>query len=120
MQRLKNQRGFTLVELLTVIGIIGVLTVIAYPRYFQYKQRAFDADAKDHLHNIYLACKAYWVDQGPTSSCTISAVEATTYGYIKSPKVSVTSSGQETNFSASAAHANSSNTFIMNFTGYIN
>ncbi|MBT5985787.1 MAG: prepilin-type N-terminal cleavage/methylation domain-containing protein, partial [Nitrospina sp.] len=66
----KREGGFTLIELLIVIAIIGILAAIAIPQFNQYKARAYDTASKSDLHNIYLACKAYWSDNGSDQSCT--------------------------------------------------
>ncbi len=33
---------------------------------------ALDSEAKGNLHNIFLACKAYWADQGPADSKSLA------------------------------------------------
>ena len=39
-QRLKNKKGFTLIELIVVIAILGILALIAIPRFAGFTDRA--------------------------------------------------------------------------------
>ena len=115
----KREGGFTLIELLIVIAIIGILAAIAIPQFNQYKARAYDTASKADLHNIYLACKAYWSDTGSDQSCSETEAGGANYGFAPSPGVTVSASGNETGWSATAKHASSSSTFTMNASGNI-
>ena len=116
---LRSDKGFTLIELLTVVAILGVLAAIAIPVFAQYKGRAYDADVKSHLHNIYLACKVYWNDEGSASNCTVPTVSTTAYGYTQTTNISIVAAGNEFNFASTASNANSTNTFTMDSIGSI-
>ena len=116
----EKERGFTLIELLIVIAIIGILAAIAIPQFNQYKARAYDTASKADLHNLYLACKAYWSDNGSDQSCTNSVASEGNYGFAASPGVTAYSSGNETGWVATARHASGSSTlFTMNASGNI-
>ena len=115
----KREGGFTLIELLIVIAIIGILAAIAIPQFNQYKARAYDTASKADLHNIYLACKAYWSDTGSDQSCSETEAGGANYGFAPSPGVTVSANGNETDWSATAKHASSSTTVTMNASGNI-
>jgi len=117
---LNNKKGFTLIELLIVIAIIGILAAIAIPVFAQYKARAYDSDTKSHLHNVFLACKSYWADNGTAPACSVAIASGTSYGYQQTPDMTISVSGNEMTYTASASHAHSTNTFTMDSLGTIN
>ena len=46
VRRLADERGMTMIELLTVVVILGTLMAIAVPAFFHHRDRASDANAK--------------------------------------------------------------------------
>lgn len=50
---------------------------------------ALDSDVKSNLHNLYLACKAYWADEGPRKPCTLAIAKGKDYGFILSSDVEI-------------------------------
>lgn len=48
----RNQRGITLIELLTVMVVVGILAAIAMPTYSQYSRKAKRTDAKKELTSL--------------------------------------------------------------------
>ena len=56
-------KGFTLLELLVVIGIIGVLAALSLPNFMSARARARDGQRKSDLVQIQKAFELYKFDQ---------------------------------------------------------
>lgn len=59
-----NQRGFTILELLVVIGIIGVLATIALPKFGGVREDANSAVSKSNLKSLQTAIERYRLNNG--------------------------------------------------------
>ena len=57
-------RGFSLVELMVVVGITGTLATLAMPRYKSFLANARRGEAKGHLHIIHTLQESYRVEHG--------------------------------------------------------
>lgn len=60
---LRNQRGFTLIELMIVVVVVGILAAIAYPSYRQYGVRTNRAAATADL-----AMLSQWMEREYTAT----------------------------------------------------
>src|SRR5690242_13247951 len=61
-----SEAGFTLIELLVVMLILGILAAIALPAFFNQKEKAGDAKAKETAHTVQVALESCSTDQGGT------------------------------------------------------
>jgi type IV pilus assembly protein PilA len=55
-----GQSGFTLIELMIVVGIIGILVAIAAPNFAKYQSKARQSEAKIALAAVYGAEKSFY------------------------------------------------------------
>ena len=75
---MRDERGFTLIELMTVILIIAVLVVLALPTFLGARKQAFDRAAQADVRNAFAAERAYYTDTltYTTNPATMTAIEA--------------------------------------------
>ncbi len=59
LRNLKNQKGFTLIELMIVVAIIGILAAIAIPNFMTFRLKAKTSEAKSNLGSIRTCQEAY-------------------------------------------------------------
>jgi type IV pilus assembly protein PilA len=115
LNKKKNQKGFTLVELLIVIAIIGILAAIAIPQFSAYRVRAYNATALADIKNAYTAGQAYFGDN-PAGTATLDLIKAAGYNPSKDVTVTVTNGAQAT-FALTSKHLAGTTTYAIDANG---
>jgi len=108
----KNEKGFTLIELMIVIAIIGILAAIAIPQFSAYRTRSYNSAANADLRNACTAQEAYYVDNS-TYTSTVGNLTGS-YGLFTSDGVTVTcNSGSTTYYNMQADHSSGDVTYTV-------
>jgi len=68
--RARNEKGFTLIEVLVVILIIAVLAAIALPAFLGHREKAQDASAKADARNLVTLVQACFTTRESYDPCT--------------------------------------------------
>jgi len=98
----RTTRGFTLIEILTVVMIIGILATIAVNLTLSLTQRGYITKIKSDLSAAYKASVAFHSDE-PDGEVTLDLLEK--YGYNPTDRVVlIVSNGYIETFSLTATH----------------
>lgn len=60
IRKMRDRKGFTLIELMIVVAIIGILAAIAIPNFLKFQAKSKQSEAKTNLKAIYTAETSYF------------------------------------------------------------
>lgn len=77
LNKKKNNKGFTLVELVIVIAILAILVGILAPQYTKYVEKSRKSADASNMDEIIRAIEVYYVEQGVNSTGADTTVTIT-------------------------------------------
>ena len=113
LNKMKDQKGFTLIELMIVIAIIGILAAIAIPQFSAYRKRSYNSAAQSDLRNATTAQEAYFVDE-QTYASAVASITGATFGLYLSQNVTLSVvAGSAGGYTMKAYHSSGDKTWSI-------
>ena len=70
LSKIRNKKGFTLIELMIVVAIIAILAAIAIPNFLKFQAKSKQSEARTMLTGVYEAELAYFATENAFSNDT--------------------------------------------------
>jgi prepilin-type N-terminal cleavage/methylation domain-containing protein len=112
--RTRNQRGFTLMELMVVIVIVAILAAVAVPLYINYVNDAKRSEAKGAIAAIISAQQVYYQKTCPACTYAANAEDVKVFNDPTNPEDIVGEAARNWTFAITSADASG---FVITATG---
>lgn len=113
MNIIKNNKGFTIIELMIAVAIIGILAAIAVPAYSNYTNRAKASEALGLADSAKTAVSEFYQSNGSFPTSNTQAGLASPITGTNTQSVNVTTGGR---IEATTSIAATNGTFTMTLT----
>lgn len=75
LRKMKNQKGFTLIEILVVVIIVAILAAFAVPRYLRYVEKSRSTEAQTAIRSLRTAYDVWIQTNGNADGYNVEAAK---------------------------------------------